>query len=55
MNRDRAPVERENRLVKWAIALVGAVAVVLGVLIRFPGWSAVARAFLCGSREPEPQ
>ena len=27
----------ENRLVKWAVALAGAVVVILGVLIRFPG------------------
>ena len=29
-------VERENRLVKWAVALAGAVVIFLGVLIRFP-------------------
>ena len=27
----------ENRLVKWAVALAGAVVVIPGVLIRFPG------------------
>ena len=29
-------VERENRLVKWAVALAGAVVIILGVLIRWP-------------------
>ena len=32
-------VERENRLVKWAVALAGAVVIILGVLIRFPAAS----------------
>ena len=32
-------VERENRLVKWAVALAGAVVVIHGVLIRFPAAS----------------
>ncbi len=29
-------IERENRLVKWAVALAGAVVIILGVLIRWP-------------------
>ena len=29
-------IERGNRLVKWAVALAGAVVIILGVLIRFP-------------------
>ena len=29
-------IERENRLVKWAVALAGAVVIIPGVLIRFP-------------------
>ena len=29
----------ESRLVKWAVALAGAVVVILGVLIRFPAAS----------------
>ena len=32
-------VERESRLVKWAVALAGAVVVILSVLIRFPAAS----------------
>ena len=28
-------VERENRLVNWAVALAGAVVVILGILIRW--------------------
>lgn len=28
--------ERESRLVKWAVALAGAVVVILGLLIRLP-------------------
>ena len=29
-------IERGNRLVKWAVALAGAVVIIPGVLIRFP-------------------
>ena len=33
---DARLAELESRLVKWAVALAGAVVIILGVLIRFP-------------------
>ena len=36
---DARLAELESRLVKWAVALAGAVVVILGVLIRFPAAS----------------
>ena len=36
---DARLAELESRLVKWAVALAGAVVIILGVLIRFPAAS----------------
>ena len=33
---DAKLADLENRLVKWAVALTGAVVIILGVLIRWP-------------------
>ena len=33
---DAKLADLENRLVKWAVALAGAVVIILGVLIRWP-------------------